>query len=414
MRIVFFSPHSDPLAQLGEPDSGGQCVYEERVTSAFANIGHEVRIYTRLYGDKKEHDTIREGAEIFRFAAGPEGFLRKEDMGPYLTDFTHRVIEDQRDWLETADVFHGHYWDGGVSALEASLAFGKTLAFTSHSLGILKRDRVTDPNSDGSMYRYSIRIPAERRVMHAADYVIALSEVEREAITNRYGIDGTKIKVVPGGVDIESFAPKADKVQLKKQLGIETDFMAFTVGRLDPRKGFIELISAIPHVVNALQKTGQTVTFLIPAGPTKLSLDEANYKRALEEKASSLGVSQYIRWFNRLSDNDLRLHLAAADVFICASPYEPFGLIIVESFASGTPVVATCHGGPTEIVTPGEDGYLAEPGDTKAFANGIVELLNAEESRRAKMGQAAMEKARTRYAWVAIATQIADVYAGAV
>ena len=174
----------------------------------------------------------------------------------------------------------------------------------------------------------------------------------------------------------------------------------------------MELICAIPHVVDVLQKTEQTVTFLLPAGPPKLTVDEANYKRSLEEKADSLGVRQYIQWFDRLSDSNLRLHLAAADVFVCASPYEPFGLIVVESFASGTPVVATCHGGPAEIVTPGKDGYLAEPREEKDFASRIVELLTSEESKRVKMGRAAMEKARARYAWGAVANQIADVYSG--
>jgi D-inositol-3-phosphate glycosyltransferase len=410
MRIAFFCPHSDPLARAGEPDAGGQCVYEAQVAMALATQGHEIRCFTRHYGDKLEHEVIRDGAFIFRYPMGPPGFLRKEDMGPYLPEFTQRVIADQYSWLERADCFHGHYWDGGGTALGASMAFGTPLVFTSHSLGALKRDRVPETNPDGATFQYHIRIPAERRILQAADRVIALSEVERDALVDRYGTQTDKIHIVPGGVDIDAFTPTKNKAMLKAGLGIETDFLVFTVGRLDPRKGFFELIAAIPYVVEALRRSDKSVTFLLPGGPEHPSAEESAYKRIMETEAKARNVAGHIRWFPRLSDDELKIRYAAADVFVCPSPYEPFGLVLVEAFASGTPVVATPHGGPKEIVTSGVDGYLAEPTDPKAFAERIIDVLGVSDVCRAEMGHAALAKAKECYAWSAVARRIGEIY----
>ena len=74
-------------------------------------------------------------------------------------------------------------------------------------------------------------------------------------------------------------------------------------------------------------------------------------------------------------------------------------------------MVATCHGGPTEIVTPGQDGYLVEPSDEVALADRLVDVLDVDQGRRDAMVAAAIAKARDRYAWPAVAGQIADVYA---
>ena len=410
MRIAFFCPHSDPLAATGEPDAGGQCIYEARVAEQLARLGHEVRVFTRRWGGKAVRQDICDGATVFRYPMGPEGFLRKEDMGPHLAEFVERTLIRQATWLRHASAIHGHYWDGGATALMASLALGKPLLFTSHSLGILKRDRITDPTPDGSRFRYDLRIRAEKKILNAADAVIALSRTEREALTERYGANAGKIRIVPGGVDTGAFHLRLDKTELQRELGFTTDHLLFTVGRLDPRKGFLELIEAVPIVVETLRSAGKTVTFLIPIGPEQPSPDELAYRHALLRRADELRITEDIRWFHRLSDEELFQYYEAADLFLCPSPYEPFGLVLVEAFASGTPVVATPHGGPADIVEPGVDGYLADPRDPAAFAARILDALLAPETQRRRMRAAAAEKARSRYAWPSVAAAIADAY----
>jgi glycosyltransferase involved in cell wall biosynthesis len=412
MRIAFFCPHSDPLAAPGEPDAGGQCLYEAQVSANLATQGHEMRAFTRHWGDKPEQEDIATGARVFRIAMGPEGFLRKEDLGPHLPAFAAELLKAHGAWLAEADVFHGHYWDGGATALMVALALGKPLVFTSHSLGALKRDRLPDEAPDCSQFRYDLRIRAESRILAAADKVIALSGNERDALMVRYGCAPDKIEIVPGGVDVESFSPCADKRALQRQLGFDTDFMLFTAGRLDPRKGFLELLESLDVAAQRVSQTGQTVTFCLPAGPERPNPEERAYRDALVGRARELRIERHIHWFQRLDDDALKTYYRAADLFLCPSHYEPFGLVLVEAFASGTPVVATRHGGPVDIVSPGVDGYLANPLNPEEFGGRIADFLRAPEAQRQAMGKAAHDKAHQRYAWSAVARAIAQVYAG--
>lgn len=410
MRIAFFSPHSDPLAAPGQPDSGGQCTYEREVALHLARLGYEVRVFTRLWGLGAPREPIAESATVYRYPMGPAGFLRKEDMGPYLPQFTAAMMADQLEWLGTADVFHGHYWDGGVCAAAAGLSLGKPMVFTAHSLGALKRDRLPDSDPDGAVFRYAVRIAAERRILGAADAAIALGQVERDALVQRYACDPAKIAVIPGGVDLSAFRRCDDKARLQRRLGFATDFVLLTVGRLDPRKGFLELMEAIPRVLRELADAGKSATFLMPLGSEPAAPEEAAYRVRLVERAKALGIEPAIHWFPRLSDEDLRQYYSAADLFLCPSPYEPFGLVLVEAFASGTPVVATPHGGPSEIVSSGEDGYLADPRRPAEFASAILRALLVSAADRRRMQQAAFAKAKRLYAWESVAARIAERY----
>ncbi len=406
MRIAFFCPHSDPLADLGEPDAGGQCVYEARVAEALGADGHTVTCYTRLFGDKPTQQDIAASARVERLRMGDMNFLRKEDMGPYLSEFVGHALSQAGSALARADILHGHYWDGGVAALQTALALGKPLVFTSHSLGLLKRDRLNDEKT----FNYRIRIPAEQRVMLAADRIIALSQVEKRALIERYRIPADNINIVPGGVDVAKFAPTGPKKALQAALGITTDYLVLTAGRLDARKGFLEYLSSLPSVVSALEKLGKTVTFMVPQGPPQPNAEESTLRDALFRRAHALGIERHIRFFGRQTDDELRRLYAAADVFACPSLYEPFGLVLVEAMSSGTAVASTNRGGPNDIVTPGHDGFLADPESPEDFAQAILGILSRSEQEQQNLHANALRKANETYSWVAVSEQIAAVY----
>jgi glycosyltransferase involved in cell wall biosynthesis len=74
--------------------------------------------------------------------------------------------------------------------------------------------------------------------------------------------------------------------------------------------------------------------------------------------------------------------LAAMDVFVHLSDYEPFGMVIVESMAAGTPVVASAAGGPSEIITHGVNGLLIDPSEPGELADAVARYLRAPALRR--------------------------------
>ncbi len=101
--------------------------------------------------------------------------------------------------------------------------------------------------------------------------------------------------------------------------------------------------------------------------------------------------------------------LAASDVVVLPSVREQFGQVLVEGGACGLPSIAVDAYGPSEIVEDGESGRLVPPDDREALAAALVEAVNEPEERR-RRGRRAAELAREKYAWPALAEQVARVY----
>jgi D-inositol-3-phosphate glycosyltransferase len=409
LRIAFFSPHSDPLAAPGEPNSGGQCVYEKMIAKTLAAWGHTVRIYTRLWGNKKRFEQICPGAIVHRYQMGHKGFLSKEEMSPYIYDFTRAILSHERVWLRSIDVLHGHYWDGGLSAGQVSNLLGKPLLFTSHSLGVLKQDKRLNISLGGSTFYYSDRIKSESYVIRSAQAVIALSQFEKQVLIDRYGARPSKILVIPGGVDTQQFHPPDNRGQLKQQLGIAADLLVFTAGRLDRRKGFLELVDSLPYVIDGVERMGKRVTFMLPTCTKEASPYECRYHQQIVDRVVHHGIENYIHWIPWIGD-ELATYYGAADVFVCPSLYEPFGLVVLEALATGTPVVATHKGGPREIIRNGVNGFIADPLDRQTFAQRILQVLLAPEDTRIRMSSAARKVCVTNYSWPKISKKIEDIY----
>jgi starch synthase len=106
--------------------------------------------------------------------------------------------------------------------------------------------------------------------------------------------------------------------------------------------------------------------------------------------------------------------LTAADVFLCPSVYEPFGLTNLEAMACELPVVATAVGGIPEIVVEGVTGHLvAYDPDHTAFAAALADAINrllADPERAAAMGRAGRARAVEHFGWPAVASRTVALY----
>ncbi|HET8851286.1 MAG TPA: glycosyltransferase family 4 protein, partial [Ktedonobacteraceae bacterium] len=106
---------------------------------------------------------------------------------------------------------------------------------------------------------------------------------------------------------------------------------------------------------------------------------------------------------------DLPAIFAAADAVVLASAQEPFGQVLVESMACGLPAIAIAAGGPREIITDGQTGWLVPPNDEAAFAAALVSAVNDADTRRAR-GAAAYDAVHARYSWPALGAYVARIY----
>lgn len=409
-RILFVSPHSDPLGRIGDPDTGGQCVYERELARALAAIAPDIAVdvFTRWYGAKPREERISDRAIVYRIPCGGDGFIRKEDLGPVLSEFVANAQAKARDLGARYDLVHGHYWDGGSAGLALARAYGAPFIFTSHSLGKLKQRDLPDE----ALYHYETRIPAEMEAMSQARLVIALSTVEEGYIRDLYGLAAAHVAVVPGGVDTTFFSPRGDPQALREALEMARadELLVLALGRLDPRKGFPYLVAAAPEVIRRVEAAGCKARFFISAGGGEPLTEEENAER--QRIVMGVAASGRPDCFTLVSKLDLSRvpeYYTAADVFVTPSPYEPFGLVVIEAMACGAPVIATNQGGPPEIISEGQDGYLVHPSNTALLAERIASLL-LDDATRAQFRRRAREKAVSVYSWGAIAQRIYTLY----
>lgn len=116
----------------------------------------------------------------------------------------------------------------------------------------------------------------------------------------------------------------------------------------------------------------------------------------------------YTTFTGYMSGAELAGAFAAGDVFAFPSTTETLGLVALESFASGVPVVGARAGGIPFVIDEGETGFLVDPEDYDGWADRIVDLLE-DDSRRAEMGVAARAEAE-RHGWRAATEKLVDYY----
>ncbi len=180
----------------------------------------------------------------------------------------------------------------------------------------------------------------ERAVYLRADRCITLSHAFREVLTDGYGVLHSGVAVVPGGADLDPFKAAPPKDEARSRLGWPSDRkIVVCIRRLTRRMGIDLLISS------AVQLRRE-----IP-GLLMLVSGRGHAESDLKAHADACGVSDVVRFLGFLPDEQLPLAYAAADLTVVPSvALEGFGLVIVESLASGTPAIATPVGGMPEAL----------------------------------------------------------------
>ncbi len=161
--------------------------------------------------------------------------------------------------------------------------------------------------------------------------------------------------------------------------GLVSEPIALAVGRHVAQKGFDLLVRAWAEVARAL-----------PGARLRI-VGDGPLRSAHEQLARELGAADAIEWLAPTREIE-RLYRSAA-VFVLSSRYEGMPLALLEAQALGVPAVSfDCPTGPGEIVTP-QTGRLVAPGDVKALASALLELLSSKDLRE-RMGRAAMARSR--------------------
>ena len=202
LRIALISEHASPLALLGGVDGGGQNVYVGHLARLLARQGHEVDVFTRRdRPDLPDAVAWGEGARIVHVPAGPARPVRKEDLLPFMGEFTSFVLDRCRRG-GGYDLCHANFFMSALVAAEAKRALGVPFVVTFHALGRVRRRHQggADTFPDG-------RIAIEGRAVREADRIIAECPQDEADLVELYEADPARIATIPCGFDPAEFWP---------------------------------------------------------------------------------------------------------------------------------------------------------------------------------------------------------------
>lgn len=198
-------------------------------------------------------------------------------------------------------------------------------------------------------------------VRKSVDEIVTCSELNRELIKERYGLDAA---VIPTGVDYEFFSD--DCSGAKEQLGLEDNYVLLHVGALVKRKNQMLSIRALQRLKSRIP----TVKLIL--------VGEGPWDSSLRSEASELGLEGDVVFAGCVSEERLRLLYHACDVNHYPVEDQTYGLVPFEAFAAGKPSLVSQQSGAGLMMAEEGLGYLIQP-DLESIVDGVFRLQDGRE-----------------------------------
>ncbi|MEX0986802.1 MAG: glycosyltransferase family 4 protein [Bacteroidales bacterium] len=243
------------------------------------------------------------------------------------------------------DVIHAHDWLTYPAGMAAKSVSGKPLVIHVHA---------TDFDRSGGKVNPAV-FEIEKRGMEAADRIIAVSNLTRNTIIEKYGIDESKVFTVYNAVE-----PLGDQEKIALRRGIDDKVVTF-LGRITLQKGPEYFVQAAEKVLRKMEN----VRFVM-AGSGELLERMINW-------AASLGIVDRFHFTGFLKGDDVFRMFSISDVYVMPSVSEPFGISPLEAMQSNVPTIISNQSGVAEIL---KYAIKTDFWDVDAMADAIYGLLN--------------------------------------
>lgn len=233
------------------------------------------------------------------------------------------------------------------------------------------------------------------------DSVIAISRDVASGYLRNLPVDGSKIRIIYPGVDVDRFQFTAEgRNRIRNEFGLSDEIVIGIVSRFTPGKGFEELFRAFKILTDEFKN----IKLLVVGGP---SVGETEYFESLKKLNKELGIEDFTVWTG--FRKDIPEILSAIDVFVAPSHAESFGLYLVEAMSVGLPVVATKSAGFLDIVEDGVNGLFFERENYVDLAEKIKRLIS-DKTLAQTLGENAKKTARLKFSFNRYVDEIESLY----
>ncbi|MEH3099943.1 HAD family hydrolase [Sphingomonas adhaesiva] len=398
-------------------DTGGHISYVLEAAAHQAALPgvDQVTVVTRLFeaphlGDAyaRAHENVAPGLDIRRIATTSPDYLEKEALADEMPAFADAFCEYLAGLPRRPDVIHAHFADAAAIAAVVQRRYGIPFVFTPHALGIDKRGQgMTCAGLDA-------RIEGEHAAIAGAAAIVVSTRDEAERQLGGYAVPlGRRVHVVPPGVPRRDLIPTGPTLadRLSTWLDHPERPVILAVARPVAKKNLAALVRAYA----AHDGLRDAANLVILAGQHAFAgAEEAAVLAELIALAATPALKGRVALPPRHDALDvaaLYARASAGGVFVNPALHEPFGLTLIEAAAAGVPVVATRHGGASDIVETIGHGLLVDPRDERAIAEAAFSIVS-DPARQERLGRAGRLGARG-YCWHRYAAASVALYAAA-
>jgi glycogen(starch) synthase len=294
----------------------------------------------------------------------------------------YAAVAAQLSLSEQFDIIHAHDWMTYPAAIAVAAITGKPLVVQVHS---------TEFDRSGehvNQFIYDI----ERKGMHAADRVIAVSHLTRNIIISRYGVPGEKVEVVYNAVDRNGQGLNLPEVGIEKD-----EKIVLFLGRITMQKGPEYFLAAAKKVLEQYER----VKFVMAGS--------GDMMRRTIEMAAGLGIGQKVLFTGFLHGEDVEKIYRMADLYVMPSVSEPFGIAPLEALNHDVPVIISKQSGVAEVLT---HVLKVDFWDVDEMANKIIAVLKYSPLQMTLREHGNFEVRRMQ--WKDSAQRCAQIYSGLV
>jgi glycosyltransferase involved in cell wall biosynthesis len=376
LNIGIFTPHYPSQTEVG-----GIGTYTRNLARGLVELGHRVHVLTI------------ESAKYGRAEANPDDGVKLHVMRTGYLPFVERWLPNARAaWQISAaarklsrdcnlDIFEFPNWEGSGRFFRCGMK-GKTRLLVRLHTSFREILSLGDSRMSFSQ-RFACNL--EKKACAAADSIYVSTHAHRMLMCNELGLAPERVSIVPLGIE-DVASPAARKVRPRSNTPT-----VFYIGRLEPRKGTLDLLHAIPTLV----KRVPDVRVILAGRDRPLAPGHTTYAEYFK-RTFAPALQKHVEFTGFISDAAAQRWLEQADLFVAPSLYESFGLIFAEAMRWSLPVVGTMAGGIPEVVQHGVDGLLVPPKSPQKLADALATLLENDDLRQ-QMGANARRTYETNF-----------------